>query len=90
MNDKKITASQIRKFEIMLKQEERSAGIVEKYLRDVRAYGLWLDSNPVSTEQTMHWKSYLLENEYATVTINSMLFSLKRKNPRDFITAGTL
>ncbi|MCI8336706.1 MAG: tyrosine-type recombinase/integrase [Peptococcaceae bacterium] len=77
-NNKKITISQIRAFETMLKQEERSSGTVEKYLRDVRAYALWLDENPVSKEQTMGWKGYLLSNGYATVTINSMLSSLNR------------
>lgn len=78
MNNKKITASQIRTFEIMLQQEEKSSGTVEKYLRDVRAYSLWLGENSVSKEQTMQWKSYLLANDYAPVTINSMLSSLNR------------
>lgn len=76
MNDKKITTSRIREFGIILKQEEKSSGTVEKYLRDVRAYSLWLGENPVSKEQTMYWKEYLLASGYAPVTINSMLSSL--------------
>lgn len=76
MNDKKITISQIRNFEVMLAAEERSSGTIEKYLRDVRAFGLWLGERSVSKEQAAQWKASLLENGYAPVTINSMLSSL--------------
>ena len=75
-NDKKITVSQIKAFETMLRQEERSAGTIEKYLRDVQTFSHWLGKNFVSKEQTVQWKYYLLEKGYAPVTINSMLSSL--------------
>lgn len=36
----------------MLAAEEKSAGTIEKYLRDVKAFALWLDKRPMSKEET--------------------------------------
>lgn len=41
-----ITPETIRAFAEQLRQEERSAGTVENYLRHVRAFCAWLDGNP--------------------------------------------
>ena len=43
MNELQITGAQIDKFMSYLKYEERSAGTLEKYLRDVRALAAWLN-----------------------------------------------
>ncbi len=46
-----ITPETIRAFAEQLRQEERSAGTVENYLRHVRAFCAWLDGKPVTLNQ---------------------------------------
>lgn len=72
----KLTEEAIRDFSLVLAREERSAGTIEKYVRDVRAFGLWLGGRAVSKDRVAGWKDHLLEEGYAPVTINSMLAAL--------------
>lgn len=72
----RITNELVEDFTACLLREERSAGTVEKYLRDVRAFAAWLDGRPVTKEAAAEWKQYLLTEHYAPVTINSMLSAL--------------
>lgn len=77
MNDYQLTEEQITSYGHHLRLEEKSPGTVEKYLRDIRAYAMWLNHRPASKELTTVWKSHLLEEQgYAPVTINSMLSAL--------------
>ena len=71
-----LTQEQAAAFSRYLQGEERSAGTVEKYLRDIRAFTAWLDGRPVTKEAVSDWKAHLLEERYAPVTINSMLAAL--------------
>lgn len=48
MEDFKLTAEHIAAYGRYLKQEERAPTTLEKYLRDVRAFALWLDGRPVT------------------------------------------
>lgn len=48
-------------------------GTIEKYLRDVSAFRIWLGNRSVTKELTAEWKERLLENNHAPVTVNSML-----------------
>lgn len=73
MTEHKLTSEQITVFEQCLRTEERAPGTIEKYLRDVQAYGLWLDGREVTKEAGAEWKEHLLAQGYAPVTINSML-----------------
>jgi integrase/recombinase XerD len=60
-----------------LRQEERSPGTIEKYLRDARAFALWLgEDQAVTKERTAEWKEYLLATNHAPVTVNSKLAAL--------------
>ena len=68
MSEKSIDA-----FTVYLKNEERAPGTVEKYLRDVRAFAMWLDGRDVTKELAAEWKEYLLAEHYEPITINSML-----------------
>lgn len=68
-----IRSEQIQNFEHYLKQEERSAGTIEKYLRDVRLFDAWREGRSLSRETVVEWKTYLVSEGYAPVTINSML-----------------
>lgn len=49
---------------------------IEKYLRDINTFVQWLGDRDVTKELTATWKSCLLEQGYAPVTINSMLSAL--------------
>lgn len=73
MTEHKLTPEQIAAFERYLQREERAPGTIEKYLRDVRAFSLWLDGRTVMKETGVEWKAHLLGRGYVPVTINSML-----------------
>lgn len=68
-----LTANHIAQFENHLRQEERAAGTIEKYLRDITCFWVWLDGRSVTKELVVSWKSYLMEKNYAASTVNSML-----------------
>ena len=65
----------LQEFAAYLKSEERCAGTVEKYLRDVSGFVVWLAERDLTKEQTTLWKEYLLET-HKPVTVNSMLSAL--------------
>ena len=81
MERKTVTKEEIRQFSDALAEEERSAGTIEKYVRDVRRFAIWLDGEEVSRERTAAWRDGLLERGYAPVTINSL--KIQRKLFRD-------
>lgn len=76
MENRELTAERIRQFRSYLLQEEKSQATVEKYLRDVRSFALFLKERPVQKEVVLAYKAYLQENGYAIRSINSMLASL--------------
>ena len=76
MREYVIKRVEIDRYADHLRQEERSPGTIEKYLRDIRAFAVWLDGCPVTREQTAAWKEHLLARGYAPVTVNSMLAAL--------------
>lgn len=73
MNEYLMTQRDITAFARYLHTEERSAGTIEKYLRDVRAFACWMEGRAVAKEDAALWKAHLLGLGYAPVTINSML-----------------
>ena len=75
MKNHSLIPEQITAFERYLRTEERSSGTIEKYLRDVRAFAVWLNGRIV-TKGTAGWKEHLLDRHYAPVTINSMLAAI--------------
>ena len=76
MNDHIITAEHITAYGRYLKQEERTPATLEKYLRDVRAFALWLDGRPVTKEAVTGWKERLLAERRAPSTVNATLSAL--------------
>ena len=76
MNNYQLTEGQIASYSRHLRLDEKSPGTVQKYLRDIRAFVMWLDHRPANKELSASWKSCLLEQGYAPVTINSMLSAL--------------
>ena len=78
MERKTVTKERIRQFAGILAGEERSAGTIEKYVRDVRKFAAWLDGEEVSRERAAAWRDSLLERGYAPVTVNSMVAAVNR------------
>lgn len=76
MQERKITENQIQSFHQHLIREEKSTATVEKYLRDVRAFVVYVGEKSITKEVVMSWKSDLQAKEYAVRSINSMLASL--------------
>lgn len=76
MEDFKLTAERIAAYGRYLKQEERTPATLEKYLRDVRAFSLWLDGEAVTREAVTGWKDRLLAERRAPSTVNTALSAL--------------
>ena len=68
-----ITEKQLRQFAAHLKSGECSPGTLEKYLRDARAFAVWLDGRELTGETAAAWREHLVKAGYAPVTVNSML-----------------
>ena len=71
-----LTQHQIQAYAHYLQLEEKSGATVEKYLRDVRAFILWLGGRKITKEHCSEWKAYLVEQNYAPSTVNAMLSAL--------------
>lgn len=71
--DNIITQEQIDDYCAALLADERAAGTVAKYRRDVTAFARWLSGRPASKESAAGWKTHLLNRGYAPRTVNSML-----------------
>ncbi len=71
-----LTNERIREFANFLCREEKSAATQEKYLRDVRAFGVYAAGGEITKELMVSWKKHLVEQGYAVRSINSMLASV--------------
>ena len=78
MKRQRITERKLENFVQNLRTSERSAGTIEKYVRDVRKFAAWLEGEAVSRERTAAWRDSLLERGYAPVTVNSMVAAVNR------------
>ena len=75
MEERIITTKIIEKFKNHLILEERSRATIEKYIRDVKAFTVFVNGAEISKEIVISYKKYLQEN-YAVRSVNSMLASL--------------
>lgn len=76
MKKRVITQKTIQLFAEYLIREEKSTATVEKYLRDVRAFFVFVKNKIVTKELALAYKKYLQEKQYAVRSINSMIASL--------------
>ncbi len=84
MEDPNMTQADCMKklsgFEIYLRNEEKSAATMEKYVRDVNRFLSFLSAlpqeTPIGKEHTMQYKKYLSQQGYEPASINSMLVAL--------------
>ena len=70
-----ITDKKIYEFKTYLRDEERAAATVEKYIRDVAAFSAWLGGREICKNAVLAYKDYLIET-YAPASVNSILSSL--------------
>ena len=71
--DNIITQEHIDAYCRSLLADERAAGTISKYRRDLTAFAQWLDGRAVTKESATAWKACLLNRDYAPRTVNSML-----------------
>ena len=70
-----ITREAINNFKLYLYEEEKSDNTIEKYMRDVRRFEMWINGRTVEKSVVLEYKKALCEN-YAPRSVNSMLSSL--------------
>ena len=69
----KLSPLMLEEFAFYLKKEEKSPATQEKYLRDVRAFGLYAGGGELTKELVVAWKKELVSRNYAVGSVNSML-----------------
>lgn len=68
-----ITSAMTEDYRVYLCREEKAAGTIEKYMKDIKRFVKWVDRREVTKELTISWKMMLLENGYVPRTVNAML-----------------
>lgn len=76
MENRNITQELIKEYEIHLKNEEKSQNTLDKYLRDVQAFAMYMGDRVVTKSDVVAYKNDLIKQQYAIRSINSMLASL--------------
>ena len=75
-NTRTITPAKIEAFAQYLRDQERSAATIEKYVHDVRALADFLNGRDIS-KGLLEWKEALIE-AYAPASVNTMLAAVNR------------
>ncbi len=70
-----ITKEMIEEFRFYLMEEEKAAATLEKYIRDVSAFYLWLEERELDKMTVLRYKEYLI-GIFAPASVNSVLSSL--------------
>ena len=65
--DNIITTEHIDAYCLSLLADERSAGTISKYRRDLTAFARWLDGRAVTKESATAWKACLLNRECLSI-----------------------
>ena len=78
MYERKIAPQQVAAFAAALRAEERSDSTIEKYLRDIRNFVVFLDGRPATKELACAWKDMLLAKGRAPATVNAMIAAANR------------
>lgn len=72
---KLLTNDTIGKFKLQLITDEKSDATIEKYIRDLHAFKIFLKGRELCKELVLQFKRFLIEN-YAPASVNSMLSSV--------------
>lgn len=73
MEDRRLTGTQLEAYARFLREEERAAATVEKYLRDAGAFAAWLEGGAVTREAAAGWRERLLAEGLSPATVNAKL-----------------
>ena len=73
---KTINTKILSGFREQLVLDERSAGTVEKYVREAREFAVWLDERELTRTNVLAWKQRLMESGLSPKTVNGKLSSL--------------
>ena len=71
----KLEINKIKEYENYLICEEKSSATIEKYIRDIRTFAVWLQDRKLTKTEALAYKASLTE-KYAPATVNSVLASL--------------
>ena len=71
-----ITKNLIEKFKQYLIEEEKASATLEKYMRDITAFFVWLAGGELDKLKVLGYKEYLINANYAPASVNSVLSSL--------------
>ena len=71
-----ITKILIEKFKQYLIEEEKSSATLEKYMRDITVFFVWLAGRELNKMTVLHYKEHLISANYAPTSVNSILSSL--------------
>ncbi len=72
----KLTEFKINKYRTFLYEEERSKNTIDKYMRDIGTFALWLSDRILDKANVLKYKEHLINKGYAPRSINSVLSSL--------------
>lgn len=72
---KAITQDLIENFKNHLIDEEKASATLEKYVRDIKAFFVWVSGLEISKRTVLDYKEYLIGN-FAPASVNSVLSSL--------------
>lgn len=72
---RKIIKQSINEFKTYLSDGEKSSATLEKYIRDILAFSVWLGDREINKSIVLEYKARLM-NEYAPTSVNSILSSL--------------
>ena len=78
MENRYLTTEQLHSFRAYLRNEERSAATVEKYLCEVTQFFAYLGGSEVTKAAVAEWKEQLLHDGYEPSTVNGKLTALDR------------
>lgn len=73
--DRCLTPTMIKNYVNHLKEEERSAATIEKYVRDLAALQTFLGDRPITKAELIDWKQQLTQT-HAPSSVNSMLAAI--------------
>ena len=57
--EKTLTTALIDRYAAHLRERERSAATVQKYIRDLEALRVWLGGDPLTKEALLEWRARL-------------------------------
>lgn len=72
---KKTKEMLINNFKQYLLNEEKATATIEKYLRDIKAFLIWISGKTVDKSTVLQYKEFLTSN-YAPASVNSVISSL--------------